>query len=289
MPSRFCSTCGVGMSGTERFCRSCGAAVAQDDQPAAGWTPDPAALPAQYPPAQQFGQPVPSDPRGYPPTAYSYGAPPDIGFERGINAGHSGSDPLLQFDVQYPERSSRLLIFVKTLLAIPHLAALYAIGALAGFVTVIAWFAILFTGRYPRGMWDFVVGFFRWNANVQTYLLLLRDEYPPFSTDEGRYPVRMTLAYPEHLSRVKIFFKWLLIIPNFVVLYLVMLGAMVATVAAWFVILFTGRYPRGLFDFVVGAMRWMMRVNVYLYLLTDHYPPFSMQPFPSAAPAPLPA
>ena len=289
MPSRFCSTCGVGMNGTERFCRSCGAAVAQDDRPAAGWSPDPAALPVPYPPAQQFAQPMPVDPRGYPPAAYVQSAVPDAGFERGIMARPFGDGTLLQLDVQYPERSSRLLIFVKMLLAIPHLAALYAIGALAGFVTLIAWFAILFTGRYPRGMWDFAVGFFRWSANVQAYILLLRDEYPPFSMDEGRYPVRLTLAYPEHLSRAKIFFKWLLIIPNFVVLYLVMLGAMAATVAAWFVILFTGRYPRGMFDFVVGAMRWMMRVNVYLYLLTDHYPPFTIQPFPNEAPVPLPA
>ena len=85
------------------------------------------------------------------------------------------------FDVEYPDRLSRLLIFFKWLLVIPHIIVLYAVGAVAGLFTVIAWFAILFSGRYPKGLFDFSVGTLRWMARVNAYMLLLRDEYPPFS------------------------------------------------------------------------------------------------------------
>ncbi len=202
----------------------------------------------------------------------------------------AGGQPLAQLDVAYPERLSRGLIFVKWLLAIPHLAVLYLYGAAAGVITVIAWFAILFTGRYPRAMFDFAVGYLRWGVNVFAYIYLLRDEYPPFSNADGLYPARFALAYPASLSRWKIFLKWLLVIPNVVVLYFLLLAAMVCTVIAWFAILFSGRYPEGLFRFVVGVYRWSMRVNTYLYLLTDHYPPFTTAQTPGTTqPGLLPA
>jgi len=94
-----------------------------------------------------------------------------------------GSSPPLpvECDVEYPERSSRLLIFFKWLLVVPHIIVLYAVGAVTGLFTVIAWFAILFSGRYPKGLFDFSVGTLRWMARVNAYMLLLRDEYPPFS------------------------------------------------------------------------------------------------------------
>jgi len=181
------------------------------------------------------------------------------------------------FDVEYPDRLSRLLIFFKWLLVIPHIIVLYAVGAVAGLFTVIAWFAILFTGRYPRGMFSFVVGYYRWTYNISAYLYLLRDEYPPFSLEGGRYPVTFEVEYPERLSRLLIFVKWLLVIPNVIVLYFIMIVWMVTTFIAWFAILFSGRYPKGLFDFSVGTLRWMARVNAYVLLLRDEYPPFSLR------------
>jgi hypothetical protein len=183
----------------------------------------------------------------------------------------------VEFDVEYPERLSRLLIFVKWLLIIPHIIVLYALNIVAGLLTFIAWFAILFTGRYPRGMFSFVVGYYRWTYNISAYLYLLRDEYPPFSLEADRYPVTFEVEYPERLSRLLIFVKWLLVIPNVIVLYFVMLAWMVTTFIAWFAILFSGRYPKGLFDFAVGALRWMARVNAYVLLLRDDYPPFSLK------------
>ena len=183
----------------------------------------------------------------------------------------------VEFNVEYPEKLSRLLIFVKWLLAIPHFIVLYALAIAVEVVTVIAWFAILFTGRYPRGMFDFVVGVYRWQYNVTAYASLLRDDYPPFSFESGRYPVTYNIEYPEKLSRWLIFVKWLLVIPSLISLAFVQLAVLVTTVIAWFAILFTGRYPEGLFGFAVGATRWGARVNAYVLLLTDKYPPFSLK------------
>jgi hypothetical protein len=189
--------------------------------------------------------------------------------------------PILQFDVAYPERNSRLLIFVKWLLIIPHAIVLSILFIGLFIVTFIAWFAILITGRYPRGMWDFSVGVLRWTANIGAYLYLQRDEYPPFSLDGGDYPVQFHLDYPERLSRWKIFLKWLLILPSYIVYYILMYALYFVWVIAWFAILILGRYPRGLFDFMTGVQRWGHRINVYLWLLTDAYPPFTLGNVPS--------
>ncbi len=183
----------------------------------------------------------------------------------------------LRYDVQYPESLSRWLIFVKWLLAIPHFLIIYALLAVASVIQFIAFFAILFTKRYPRGLFDFVVNIYRWNANVSAYIGLLRDDYPPFSWDPDKYPVTFEVDYPEQLSRWLIFFKWLLIIPNLIALVFVFIVAYILWVVAWFAILFTGNFPRGMFDFIVGTMRWGYRVQAYTYLLTDQYPPFSMK------------
>jgi hypothetical protein len=181
---------------------------------------------------------------------------------------------VLLYGVEYPERSSRWLIFVRWLLAIPHFFILYFFGMVVGVTTFIAWFAILFTGRYPRGLWDFAVAYHVWTANVMAYFLFQRDEYPPFGT--GEYPVRFDLVYPERLSRLLIFVKFLLIIPHYFVLVIIGTLLYFAVIVAWFAILILGRYPEGLFNFVTGVQRWWLRVNAYVNLLTDRYPPFSM-------------
>ena len=190
-------------------------------------------------------------------------------------AGMSGYP--LRYDVEYPERLSRWLIFVKWLLVIPHLLILFALGAVASVIGYIAWFAILFTKRYPRGLFDLVVNVNRWNANVGAYTGLFRDEYPPFSWEAGQYPVNYEVDYPEQLSRWLIFVKWLLAVPHIIVLLFVGLAAYIAWLIAWFAILFTKRFPRGLFDFIVGYLRWNYRVGAYMYLLRDDYPPFSLK------------
>ncbi len=182
-----------------------------------------------------------------------------------------------QFDVEYPDELSRLLIFFKWLLAIPHLIILYALGAVQAVITIIAFFAILFTTRYPEGLFKIAVGVMRWQANVYAYILLLRDDYPPFSWDAGQYPVTLEVEYPGTLNRWLPLIKWLLVIPNLIVLMVVALIAYFLIFIGWFAILFTGNFPRGMFGFVVGTMRWSLRLNAYTYLMRDEYPPFSMK------------
>jgi len=183
----------------------------------------------------------------------------------------------VRYDVEYPEELSRWLIFVKWLLAIPHFMILWALSIAAGVMGFIAFFAILFTKRYPRGLFDFVVNFNRWSLNVDAYTGLLRDEYPPFSWEPGQYAVTYEVDYPEQLNRWLPLIKWLLAIPHIIVLLFLFIGAFVAWVIAWFAILFTKRFPRGLFDFVVGVTRWQYRVDAYTGLLRDEYPPFSLR------------
>jgi len=185
----------------------------------------------------------------------------------------------VRFDVEYPEGLSRWKIFVKWILAIPHFIIVYLLLLVAGVLQFIAFFSILFTKKWPRGLFDFTVQIYRWTSNTSAYaLLLLRDEYPPFSGEAGEYPLTLDVQYDENLSRWQIFVKWLFAIPHYIVLAFLLLAAYVAVFIAFFAILFTGRYPRGLFDFVVGTMRWLIRVQAYSHwLMTDRYPPFSLK------------
>jgi len=185
------------------------------------------------------------------------------------------SDPLLEFEIDYPDRLSRWKIFVKWLLAIPHYIVLGIFGMLVSIIVWIVWFIILFTKRYPESLFKLVMTYMRWTANVNAYVMLQRDEYPPFG--EGPYPLRLDLPYPAVLSRWLIFIKWLLVIPNLFVYYFVLLALLLAVFIAWWAILFTGNMPRGLFDFITGANRWGYRINAYTWLMTDKYPPFSLE------------
>jgi hypothetical protein len=182
------------------------------------------------------------------------------------------------FDVEYPAELSRWMIFVKWLLAIPHIVVLYLLILVAAVVEFIAFFTILFTKKYPPGLFNFVVGVNRWTANVSAYIFLMRDEYPPFSMDAGKYPVTYDVEQPQELSRWLIFVKWLLVLPNAIVAVLLLFVAEIVTFIAWFAILSTKKYPESLFQFVVGALRWQHRANAYSNLMTDKYPPFSMRP-----------
>ena len=135
---------------------------------------------------------------------------------------------------------------------------------------------ILFRQKYPRWWFDWNLQLFRFENRVSAYLLLLSDQYP--STDEEQY-VHLDLPYPDarQLNRWLPLIKWFLAIPHYVVLFFLAIGALVAVIVAWFAILFTGRYPRDLFNFVVGVMRWSNRVTGYAFILvTDEYPPFRL-------------
>jgi hypothetical protein len=183
----------------------------------------------------------------------------------------------IRFEVDYAGRLSRLMIFVKWILAFPHYVILLFLGLAWFAVTIVAFFAILFTGRYPRGLFDFVVGIWRWYANVAAYVGLLRDEYPPFSLEPNKYPVTLEVAYPEELNRWLIFVKWILVIPFAIVGQVLVFGIYLLFIPMWFAVLINGRMPRIFHDYWVGAGRWYARSYAYPYLLTDEYPPWTME------------
>lgn len=180
------------------------------------------------------------------------------------------------FEVDYVERRNRLSAFFRAILAIPAAIVLYIFGLIAFIAIVIAWFAIVITGRYPRGVYEFVAGYNRSLARVTAYGLLLADPYPPFggSEDPG-YPVRMQFAGPlERYSRARAFFRFILAIPILILRYAMNLLLEIGAIAAWFVIVITGKLPRGLFDVMVLANSYTARSDAYLFLLTETYPPF---------------
>lgn len=183
----------------------------------------------------------------------------------------------ISLDVAYTESLSRWLPLVKWLLAIPHLVIVYILGYVFNLLLFIATFIVLFTATYPRGMFDFMVGIRRWQANTYAYIGLLRDEYPPFSMDAGQYPVAYSVEYPEKVNRFSPLYQWLLAIPHFIIVALLAIVAVVVTIIAFFAILFTRTYPRGMFDFVVGVSRWSERATLYAAFMTNEYPPFSLK------------
>jgi hypothetical protein len=180
------------------------------------------------------------------------------------------------FEADYAERRNRLSAFFRLILVIPAAIVVYVYGIIAFFAMVIAWFAIVLTGRYPKGLYEFVAGFTRSLARVTAYAALLDDPYPPFTgADDANYPVRMRFDGPlEHYSRAKTLFRFILAIPIVILRYVLHLLLEIGAVAAWFVIVITGRLPRGLFDVMVLANSYTARSDAYLYLLTETYPPF---------------
>lgn len=193
-----------------------------------------------------------------------------------VAAGDVSQYPL-RLDVEYPHELNRWLPLVKWLLAIPHLLIVYALVNVASVIAFIAFFAILFTTKYPQSLFEFVVNIYRWQANTHAYLLLMRDEYPPFTWEPGQYPVTFEVDYPTELNRWLPLIKWLLAVPHYVALFFLGLAAFAVLIVAFFAILFTQQYPRGMFDFVVGVLRWGNRVTAYTYLMRDEYPPFSLK------------
>lgn len=150
------------------------------------------------------------------------------------------------------------------------------IGLAAGIMAIISWFAIVFTGSQPRGLWDFTNFFMRWRANAVAYMALLRDEYPPFGPGDGVYPVTFNVdGFPEERDRLSVGLRLIYAIPQLIVLFFLGIAWAVTVIIAWFAILFTGRYPEGLYGFGVGYMRWSLRVQAYVLLMRDEYPPFS--------------
>jgi hypothetical protein len=178
------------------------------------------------------------------------------------------------FEAVYPERVSRWKALLRIFLAIPVLIFWAVVSSAVNAVTVASWLAIIVRGRIPRWLFNFQVALYRWQYRALGYVLLLTEVYPPF---EGDYPIDFDVRYPERLIRWKVLiWKVITAIPHFIILSFLWIGALLVTILAWFFILIAGRYPQGLFDYVVGVMRWSARVNAYVLSLTDEYPPFNL-------------
>ncbi|MBU1175326.1 MAG: DUF4389 domain-containing protein [Alphaproteobacteria bacterium] len=203
-----------------------------------------------------------------------------------------------RLDIDYPERLDRLTTLLRLIWAIPILIILGLLsnasttqtidaagqvvqtsgGGIAAGLTIATLLMIVFRQKYPRWWFDFALELGRFSARVGAYMLLLTDRYP--STDEAQ-SVHLDVDYPDAqngLNRWLPLVKWLLAIPHYIVLIVLFVVMIIVTILAWVIILLTGSYPRALFDFVVGTLRWGTRVWAYAFLLvTDEYPPFSLR------------
>lgn len=191
---------------------------------------------------------------------------------------------------------NRLTTAFRLILAIPHLILVGGIGlgvashrdsrttlggeggllgAVALFLAIVSWFTLVFTGRHIIEIRQFTSFYLRWRVRAIAYFMLLEDAYPPFG--DGPYPASIEVADPpEPRDRLSVGFRIFLAIPHIIVLFFVLLAWAFTTMLAWFVILFTGDYPQGLYEFGVGALRWRLRVEAYMLLMVDEYPPFSL-------------
>lgn len=214
-------------------------------------------------------QPPPSAPPGAPP-AY----PP-------VQYGGDGGYPI-DYDAPYPsEGIDRWRPFFHGFLLIPHFFALFFVFIGVMFALIGAWFAILFTGKYPPGIFNFIVGAFRWSNRVTTYSNFMNDKYPPFTMDEDpAYPTRTRIDYPPEgkIARWRVFVQGLMAFPHLIVLFFIGIAQAFVIFIAFFAVLFTRKWPEGLFKFMVGATRWGLRVSAYAYWMTEQYPPFQLEP-----------
>ena len=248
--ARFCAFCGAGLDAGAGFCGQCGRPVA--------------------------GRSTPEQPT---PTATAAGAPPVAVYP-------------VTFEADYPERLGRLSTIFRIILFIPIAIFLSLVGGQAfsygnigegtsatfgagGGIFAAIWVAVIVRQYIPHWLFDFQVALMRFQARAYGYLTLLTDRFPAF---EGEYPIKFDVSYPEKLNRWKVaLWKIITSIPHFIILFFLYLAVFVVVVIAWFAILFTGRYPRGLHTFVVGVFRWSLRVQAYVISLTDEYPPFSLE------------
>src|ERR1039458_115159 len=200
---------------------------------------------------------------------------------KGVLMSTSASYPL-QLEFQADRHITRWRPLVQWLLAIPHLMIVWAMRSLRQILTLISLFAVLFTKRIPRPIFDAIVMTYRYEWRAMSYAFFMHKDYPPFdfdlsSEDDGLEPhTSLRLTYPEHLERWKPLYKWFLAIPQYVVVVALAIVAGLGVFAGLVAVLVTGEYPEGIRGFLVNVYRYALRVEAYVGFLTDRYPPFSL-------------
>jgi hypothetical protein len=182
-----------------------------------------------------------------------------------------------------PEKIANWRPLVQWLLAIPHYIVLYVLRIVAEVLAIVAWFIILFTGRLPEGIANFQAMYLRYQARTFTYAGFLEEEYPPFtfgmaSPDPGDYPrIRVDVQSElESRNRLTVGFRLILAIPQLIVLFVLWIAATVVFIIGFFAVLFTGKWPVGLQQFAIKVFQYQVRVEAYLFLVVDEYPPFAL-------------
>jgi hypothetical protein len=188
----------------------------------------------------------------------------------------------LDLSLDAPETIARWRPLVHWLLAIPHLVVLYGLGIVEGVVWILSFFAILFTGQLPESFFGIMVMVHRYQWRVASYLFFMREQYPAFefpttATDPATDPARLSIERAPQLNRWLVLVKWLLAVPHYIVLFVLFIAVYVVVIIGFFAVLITGKWPEGMRNFVIGVMRWSNRVSIYIYLITDIYPPFSLE------------
>lgn len=178
----------------------------------------------------------------------------------------------VRFDVQYIEQRNRLTVFFRMILAIPHIFVAGVWGYFAGLLAFFQWFAVLFTGKRNQGMWELQNQWLGYSSRAVTYYGILHDVFPPFGSEVGAVPVSYHFGYVADANRLSNFFRYFWMIPAMFISIFWGIGAAVLGMISWFAILFTGKMPRGMFDFMVKAQRFSLRLNAYAMLMTDTYP-----------------
>ena len=217
-----------------------------------------------------------------PPSAPPVMAPPpaNIWPTAAVQQRGSGRYPI-DVGVDVPERIARWRPLVQWILALPLYILLYVLRIVAVICAFIGWFVALFTGQLPEGLGNLIAGYYRLYWRTTTYAFFLREKYPSFALsmgypDPGDDPAWFEVQRPAKLSRLAVLFRIILVIPQLIALFFVGIALYFVSIVAFFVVIIVGRWPSGLAEFVVGANRWLLRVDAWFDLLADPYPPFSL-------------
>jgi hypothetical protein len=191
-------------------------------------------------------------------------------------AAAAGEYPV-QLEIDYTRKHSRVMLFLRWLLMIPHVVVLTVLYVIGTVLTLVAAVVVIVTRHYPKGIFDFNVGVARYGWRVTAYMLMLTDRFPPFAlTAHEKYPIRYRIEYPGSVARWRVLFAWLVALPVLLIVNLLMAVVEILWLVVFFIILITGRYPEGLFNLTAGVLRLNARAGAYTAFMCTKYPPFDL-------------